>query len=172
MYTHMMSLPKAPLPPRFEASPDCTSIALEVVSIEEGGDAENVCDGAERFTLQLRETASFSVWQPVAASILAHKVSRSIVARPLDPLTVYRFRSVAENAAGQSAGSVETGPLMVGSFIDALREPPTVVATSSAAFSVSWVAARSACQPGVTWDLLYSRVTEADAFHLGASSAS
>ena len=54
VYTHMMSLPKAPLPPRFEASPDCTSIALEVVSIEEGGDAENVCDGAERFTLQLR----------------------------------------------------------------------------------------------------------------------
>ena len=156
---------QVPNPPRIEGSPDCESIALEIASQHPSDD----CHKADALSVELRQAMS-SEWENVPSSKGgADRVSHSVIVRALSPVTVYHFRTVAETSSGLRSVSYETVPRMVASFFDALKEPPTVVATSSTGYSITWGAPRSPCQVkyGLRWDLLYSRVEDADAFHLG-----
>ena len=149
-----------------EGSPDCEGIALEVPAASE---TEDGCRRAVTFSVQLRQ-ATNSEWEMVPESTGdVGRGSWSVIVRPLDPLIVYRFRTLAEAGPGLHSVSEETPPRMVGSFFNLLKEPPAILATSSASYSIKWKAALSPCQAesGFRWDLMYSRASDADSFHLG-----
>ena len=83
---------------------------------------------------------------------------RNVLIASLEPYTAYQFRLVARRAEQLSAPGEPTPMVMPGEGAERIGGAPTVEATSSASYRVSWGTNGAAvCRPQLRWDLMQMR---------------
>jgi hypothetical protein len=120
---------------------DCTSVELRLPALRPG------CGGDERLIVEMSDGGP---WLPAVEGVK----DRTTTISSLDPYVAYRFRARAANAIGTSAPGQESSPVLTDAVGAKVGEAPTVMATSSASFSVSW--SNSPCRPQLMWEILYA----------------
>ena len=117
------------------------------------------CRGESFFSLQM------SVYSAGAASpwndALAMTADASVLIRDLNPHSVYQFRVAPHNSKGAGPPSQTSGFVMVDKFTQVLAAP-TVVAVSTASFSLKWDGISGPCRPSIHWRVSYTTDTAAN----------
>ena len=141
-------VPGAPLgTPKAQASSnrECTTLTLHLPELRPG------CGGDEELIVEMSDGSS---WLPAAEGVKG----KTATITALDPYVAYRYRMIAKSSVGTSSAGTESPPLLTDNEHSKdhprVGDPPSVSATSSASYLVSW--ASSSCRPQLTWELLYA----------------
>ena len=128
-------------------SPDCHSITLSLPKLRPG------CRGDAFLSVHRREAGDDAAgW----SKSIERSAQGTVTVRDLEPYSAYEFRVVAHNDDGESPASVSSGLLLTDVF-SRVGVAPSVVATSSASFALSWTDLAGACRPSLRYQILYTR---------------
>ena len=86
-------------------------------------------------------TSSVEAWLPTLKG-----VRRDGGGEGLAPMVAHRFRLIAVGAGGRSAASEPSEPALTDAVHSKLLEPPSVSATSTSSFALSWLGRASPCR--------------------------